>query len=102
MPLCLLPAQNAGGEAALFVVWALMMAFGMTVSLVSLGLMVWAIVDLVRNPRLTDNERLLWVIVIVFVGCVGPALYLLIGRTMKPSRPPDVPTEPTFGPRHGA
>lgn len=41
---------------------------------------VWALIDAIKNPRLTDNERLLWIIVIVLTNWLGAVIYLIVGR----------------------
>ena len=49
-------------------------------SIIPIILWVWALIDAIRNPRLNDNERMLWVIVILFTHCLGALLYVCIGR----------------------
>lgn len=47
-------------------------------------LMVWALVDLVQRPKsdwdAAGQDRLVWALIVVFVGLVGPLLYLTVGR----------------------
>ena len=38
-------------------------------------LWLWALVDCARREAMPKNEKLLWVLVIVFLGPVGAALY---------------------------
>ncbi len=45
------------------------------------------LIDAIKNPNLSDTERIVWIIVIIFVGCLGPILYLLIGRNKTPRGP---------------
>ena len=49
-------------------------------ALIQLGLMIWAIVDLVRRERVRGDSKLLWALVIVFVSTIGPIVYLVWGR----------------------
>jgi len=49
------------------------------VSLIELGLLVYALVDLVRRER-TKGPKWMWGIVIVVVNIFGPMVYLLVGR----------------------
>ena len=48
---------------------------------IELGLVVFSLIDLFRPERhvLGDN-KLIWALVIVFVGTIGPIAYLLVGR----------------------
>ncbi len=48
------------------------------------ALMIWALVDLVRRPTsewdASGQDRLVWALIVVFVGLIGPILYLTVGR----------------------
>ena len=46
---------------------------------------VWMLLDCVRNPRLTDTERLIWAIVICLAHLLGALIYFFAGR--RPGRP---------------
>ena len=49
--------------------------------IIELGLLVVALRDLLRPERRVRGEsKLMWGLVIVFVGMLGPILYLTIGR----------------------
>jgi hypothetical protein len=49
-----------------------------------LGLLLWALLDCLQRPdwtyRRSGQDRVVWIIVIAFVGCVGPVVYLLVAR----------------------
>lgn len=60
---------------------------GILVALASLGglvLLVLALIDLVKRPAgewtASGHNQLVWAVIVVFVGFVGPLLYLLIAR----------------------
>jgi len=46
---------------------------------IQLGLMVYALVDLVRREK-TRGPKWVWVIVIVVIDLLGPIAYLVFGR----------------------
>ena len=49
--------------------------------LLQLGLLVFAIIDLLRDDRVVrGGNKGLWAVVIVFVNVIGPIIYLLVGR----------------------
>ena len=54
------------------------------VMLAGLVLLVMALVDLVRRPAdtwaLSGHNQLVWALIVILVGFVGPLLYLLIAR----------------------
>ncbi|GAB5406784.1 MAG: hypothetical protein Aurels2KO_50150 [Aureliella sp.] len=54
--------------------------FMLLVGLVFLVLWVWSLVSAIKNKSLDDTTRLVWVLVIVFTGIIGSALYVLFGR----------------------
>ena len=47
--------------------------------LLQVGLMVFALVDLVRRER-TKGPKWVWALVIIFLNLVGPVVYLVAGR----------------------
>ncbi len=48
--------------------------------LVQLGLMAFALYDLVRRERVRGGSKWLWGIIIVVVSIIGPVLYFVLGR----------------------
>lgn len=71
--------MNDNGAGALFAGGGMMLVMGI-ISLAILAFWVWALVDAIKNPRLTDNERLIWIIVILLTQCLGAVIYLIVGR----------------------
>ncbi len=48
---------------------------------IELGLVVFSLVDLFKPERhVVGNNKLVWALVIVLVGTIGPIVYLLAGR----------------------
>ena len=66
-------------------------AFIMLISLVGLGLLILALVDLVKRPAdawaRSGHNQIVWALIVVFVGFFGPMLYLLIARPALESAP---------------
>jgi ABC-2 type transport system ATP-binding protein len=55
---------------------------------VQLGLMILAVVDLLRDDRrVRGGNKGVWAVVIVFVSLIGPILYFLAGREEGPPEP---------------
>jgi hypothetical protein len=48
--------------------------------LIELGFMAFALYNLVKQERVKGGSKLLWGLVIVFVGIIGPIIYLVFGR----------------------
>ncbi|KAE8764145.1 PLDc N-terminal domain-containing protein [Georgenia thermotolerans] len=70
--------------AAYDIVWFLALA-------VAALLVVATLLHLARRKDLTSAETALWVLVVLLVPVVGPAVYLLIGRRPKGSPSPSGP-----------
>ena len=61
-----------------------MLALGMLfVSLLLVMVWIYALVDAIKNPVLDNNERLIWVLVIVLTNWIGALIYLIVGRKRK-------------------
>jgi hypothetical protein len=57
-----------------------MLPFLIPLIVIELGLMAYALVDLARRDVVKGGRKLPWALVIIFLGMVGPIVYLLIGR----------------------
>jgi hypothetical protein len=38
------------------------------------------LIDCIQNPRLSSNERIVWVLVVIFLHGLGALIYFLAGR----------------------
>ncbi|WP_020595020.1 PLDc N-terminal domain-containing protein [Spirosoma panaciterrae] len=47
------------------------------------GLPVLALIDVVRSEFRGTNDKLIWVIIIVFFNIIGTLLYFFIGRNQR-------------------
>ncbi len=50
---------------------------------VEIVLLFVAIIDLDRRKYVTGNNKLVWVLVIVIIGIIGPVIYFVFGRREK-------------------
>lgn len=57
-------------------VWLLLIPL----ALIQLGLMVFALVDLLKRPKVKGDNKWIWGAVIVFINIIGPIIYLVLGR----------------------
>ena len=55
--------------------------FGLIFFIIWLVLIVYALMDIIKNSGLNQNTKLLWVILIVVALILGSLLYLFWGRT---------------------
>jgi hypothetical protein len=50
-------------------------------SLLTFVLWIWMLIDAIQNPRLVGNEKIVWILVIIFLPCIGSILYFFLGRS---------------------
>ncbi len=48
--------------------------------LLELGLLVFALIDVVKRKHVTGNNKIVWILVIIIVNFIGPIVYLAVGR----------------------
>lgn len=42
---------------------------------------IWMLIDAIKNPGIGSTERIVWVLVIVFLHFLGALIYWLVGRS---------------------
>lgn len=47
--------------------------------LIQLGLMIAALVDLIKREK-TKGPKWMWILIVVFVNMIGPIVYFVVGR----------------------
>jgi len=48
--------------------------------IIQLGLLVFAVIDVVRKQKTKNLSPGVWILIICFVNMIGPVLYLILGR----------------------
>lgn len=61
---------DGGGGAGLLVGGGMILVF-LALGLIALIFWLWALIDAIRNPSLSDTERIVWVIVILLTSWLG-------------------------------
>ena len=72
-------AAAAVGTAAVGIA-AAWVIFWVIFSVVGFGLFLWALIDCIRRQFPNQNDKVLWLVLIILIGWLGPILYLIIGR----------------------
>jgi hypothetical protein len=89
-------APNPDAGLAMLGAGAMMLLWGVF-ALICLGLFLWALIDCVQREFKDPTTKIVWILVIIFVGFIGPILYLVVGRLTgrkggaAPYTPPDQP-----------
>lgn len=68
-------ASIIGGLFGLFV-----LVLGAALSLAGFAFWLWMLIHAVTNKGLSDGEKIVWVLVIIFLPFIGSIIYFFIGR----------------------
>jgi hypothetical protein len=58
----------------------LFVLFAMAIGVLLLVFWIWMLIDAIKNPRLDGTERVVWVLVILFLHFLGALIYFFAGR----------------------
>ena len=75
-------AMDAGIDIGFGVFFLALIAIGIA----SVGFWIWSLIDCVRNDQLSDNNRLIGILLIVFLGLLGSVVYLFLPRDRAPAK----------------
>jgi hypothetical protein len=68
------------GLGILEMAFALLLA---PLALLAFAFWIWMLVHAISNNGLTDIEKLIWVIVILFTHFIGAVIYFIVGRPKR-------------------
>jgi hypothetical protein len=61
-----------------------MLPFLIPIFLLEIGLLVWALIDVLKREHVTGGNKVVWILVIIFVSILGPLIYFIFGRKEGP------------------
>ncbi len=62
------------------IVGFLVFVVGGLIALAVLAFWIWMLIHAITNKGLTDTEKIVWVLVIIFVHFIGAVIYFFVGR----------------------
>ena len=71
---------TSGGVGIAIAVWLVFVLIIMVLAIAVMGLTIWALVDVIRRDSVRGDNKIIWVLVILLAGIIGPILYLTMGR----------------------
>lgn len=71
----MLAAQSSGIVGVLFLLIAL------AVGLAAFGFWIWMLIHAITNKGLTGTEKIVWVLVVLFLHFLGALIYFFVGRS---------------------
>ena len=60
-------------------------AMGGLIGLASFGFWIWMLIDAATNEPSYGNDKIVWILVIVFTGFIGAAIYYFVRRSQRMS-----------------
>jgi hypothetical protein len=60
--------------------WVKLLPMLIPIALLQLGLLVWALLDVIRRERVRGGNKVVWILVIVLINIIGPIVYFIFGR----------------------
>lgn len=66
------------------IVGVLFFLIGGIITLAGFAFWLWMLIHAIKNRALSDGERVVWVLVVIFLPFLGSVLYFLIGRPKSP------------------
>jgi hypothetical protein len=85
----------AGAEVILIL---LMFLLALPLALALFAFWIWMLISAIQNRGLTDNEKIVWVLVVVLLHWLGALLYFFIGHPKRNSPLWNTPPPPTQTP----
>ncbi len=57
-----------------------MLPYLLPLLLLEIGLLVFALVDVIKRKQVRGDSKVLWILIIVLINFIGPIIYLALGR----------------------
>jgi hypothetical protein len=64
----------------MFIISSIAALFALAIVVLLFVFWIWMLIDCIQNERLTQTEKIVWVLVVIFLHAFGALLYLLLGR----------------------
>ena len=80
MDLIIIDPESAINIIPSVINWGLILLVTLPLIILQIGLMIFALIHCLKHDKYKIGNRLIWIIVIVFVNIIGPILYFTIGR----------------------
>jgi hypothetical protein len=75
-----------GGEAAGGIIGCLFAAVFGLIGLAMFAFCLWMLIDCIKNTPSENNTKLIYILLIVFTGAIGAAIYYFVQRPKNPPR----------------
>jgi hypothetical protein len=69
--------------AIISIVGLLLMLVGVALGLLVFVFWIWMLIDAITNGGLSGTEKIVWVLVIIFLHFLGALIYYFVGRSKR-------------------
>ena len=66
-----------------FILILAVMLVMLPIALAAFAFWIWMLISAVQNKGLSEGEKIAWVLILVFVHCLGAILYFFIGHPKR-------------------
>lgn len=56
-----------------------------------IGFWIWMLVDCAQNDSFQGNDKIVWILLLVFLGWIGALIYFFVQRPKRFQKPPVLP-----------
>jgi hypothetical protein len=63
------------------IIGSLFLLFALAFGVLAFVFWIWMLIDAIKNPSLDGTQRIVWVLVIVFLHALGALIYFVAGRS---------------------
>ena len=81
----MMAAFVGGGELILVL---LVLVVALPLALASFAFWIWMLISAIQNKGLTENEKIVWVLVIALLHLIGSLIYFFVGHPKRNLPPP--------------
>lgn len=72
--------SDLSGSAGAGIVGILLLLIVAVVGLALFAFWIWMLIHAITNKGLTDTEKIIWVLVVLFLHVLGALIYFFVGR----------------------
>jgi len=72
--------NDVSGSAVGGVIGLLVLLVAAVIGLACFVFWIWMLIHAIKNKGLTDTEKIIWVLVILFLHVLGALIYFFVGR----------------------
>ena len=72
--------NEVSGSAGVSIIGLLALLVGLAFVLACFVFWLWMLIHAIKNKGLTDTEKIMWVLIILFLHVLGALIYFFVGR----------------------